>query len=242
VKVGYCRAVFEVARCKRKYGGTFTRPCDRNIEALVDLAGSPETSEALKVEVFQALFNLLGPTSVLLDDKIVVRLLEACLQCLAGVPVPCSHLSVAAQRSASLMAQNALGAVFNLLVHPLCILSALPGNVEVMFSLLSEDIYATCSFSVITILLTALAWGGLPEWMHDELETSALNFMERFDPLDSDCTGIAWDESDVAAFFLPLLRARPLICVHFASWCIAKYYFPDDALCARSCPQLRHTA
>eukprot|EP00755_Sulcionema_specki_P019701 Sspe_Gene.1226::Locus_413_Transcript_1_1_Confidence_1.000_Length_520::g.1226::m.1226 len=79
VKIGYCKAIFEVARCKRKYGDTFIRSSDRDVQSLVSLAADEQASVALRIQVFQALFNLLGPTSVLLDEHVVRDLLAACL-------------------------------------------------------------------------------------------------------------------------------------------------------------------
>ena len=233
VKIGYCKAVFEVARCKRKSGGMFVNRDDRDVRALVELASDPTTSTALRIEVFQALFNLLGPTSVLLEDEVVMHILYACFGCLQGVPVPFdatthNSLTEAAHDSlmAGLLAQNALGTVFNLLVHPLCHRACTPVNLYGVAKLLHDSTYKICQFSVITVLLTVLSWNKLPPQLLQPLEMATISFMTANNPLDSDCTGVAWDESDVAAFFIPLLRSRPLICVMFATWCIAKYYFP----------------
>ncbi|KAJ9462246.1 hypothetical protein DIPPA_00185 [Diplonema papillatum] len=226
VKIGYCRAIFEVARCKRKYGGMFVRKGDREVHALVQLAADDSTGLSLRVEVFQALFNLLGPTSILLDETVVTDLLHACFRCLKTVPVPCLFTNPNDMQTIRLLAQNALGTVFNLLVHPKCSYSSTPANLFSVAKLLSDSTYRICHFSVITVLLTVLSWGKLPVNMIEPLTKATLSFMLANDPLDSDCTGVAWDESDVAGFFIPLLRARDLICVKFATWCIAKYYFP----------------
>eukprot|EP01059_Diplonema_ambulator_P035727 TRINITY_DN8539_c0_g1_i1.p1 TRINITY_DN8539_c0_g1~~TRINITY_DN8539_c0_g1_i1.p1 ORF type:complete len:468 (+),score=175.98 TRINITY_DN8539_c0_g1_i1:557-1960(+) len=228
VKVGYCKAVFEVARCRRKNGGIFVRQADRRIHALVALAGSETTSPELRVEVFQALFNLLGPTSVLLDDPVVVGLLETCFACLNKIPVPCPMHPVEEMTSACLLAQNALGTVFNLLVHPLTRDTITPDALRGVTRLLSDSTYRICHFSVITVLLTVLTWDKLPRCMAKYLSSVAQDFMLANNPLDSDCTGVAWDESDIAAFFIPLLMSKHLVAVEFATWCIAKYYFPSQ--------------
>ena len=227
VKIGYCKAIFEVARCKRKTGGMFVRSKDRDVRALVKLAKDQSTTQSLRIEVFQALFNLLGPTSILLDDEVVADLLDACFLCLRSIPVIPGYPSRPNDRqTAGLLAQNALGTVFNLLVHPLCVAASTPSNLTGITKLLSDPTYRICHFSVITVLLTILSWGKLPGHMMQPLEHATVSFMIANNPLDSDCTGVAWDESDVAAFFIPLLRTPRLICIKFATWCIAKYYFP----------------
>eukprot|EP01062_Namystynia_karyoxenos_P078511 TRINITY_DN8096_c0_g1_i1.p1 TRINITY_DN8096_c0_g1~~TRINITY_DN8096_c0_g1_i1.p1 ORF type:complete len:567 (+),score=136.09 TRINITY_DN8096_c0_g1_i1:172-1872(+) len=242
VKVGYCKAVFEIARCKRKFGGTFARQRDREIRGLVALAADEGTSETLRVEVFQALFNLLGPTSVLLDDALVTELLGVCWRWLRAAPLSGPSISETQQRASALLAQNTLGAVFNLLVHPLTMQAAAPADLAGIVALLSEEVYSVCHFSIITILLTVHSWGALPAHMLQPLEFATIGFMARNDPLDSDCTGVAWDESDVAAFFMPLLRTGHLICVRFAAWCVAKYYFPQCLLETSSYALLGTTA
>lgn len=224
VRIGYCKAVFEVARCKRKSGAIFVRPCDRDVAALVRLAGAKDTGGALRVEVLQALFNLLGPTSILLPGDVVTELLLACFRCLHATPVP----APADASQAALLAQNALGAVFNLLVHPLSKTIAVPSNLRSVTRLLAEPLYAMCHFSALTVALTMHARGLLPEGELPTLHADCAAFMAANDPVDSDCTGVAWDESDVAAFFLPLLRSGRPICVDFAAWCMAKYYFPGQ--------------
>ena len=240
VKVGYCKALFEVARCKRKRGGMFVKKGDRDVSELVALAGDAHSSAALRVEVFQALFNLIGPTSVLLDTELVVDILGACFSCLRQLPVPFDYASqlhsdlplsgVRDNQTAALLAQNALGTVFNLLVHPLCSNACSATNLYAVAKLLQDSTYRMCHFSVITVLLTVLSWKKLPPQLLQSLELATISFMTANNPLDSDCTGVAWDESDVAAFFIPLLRAKPVICVMFATWCIAKYYFPHTPL------------
>eukprot|EP01064_Diplonema_japonicum_P025515 TRINITY_DN36942_c0_g1_i1.p1 TRINITY_DN36942_c0_g1~~TRINITY_DN36942_c0_g1_i1.p1 ORF type:complete len:468 (+),score=108.21 TRINITY_DN36942_c0_g1_i1:43-1446(+) len=228
VKVGYCKAVFEVARCRRKNGGIFVRKEDRHIHELVILAGNEETSADLRVEVFQALFNLLGPTSILLDKTVVLDLLQTCFRCLNKVPVPCPVYPVEEMTTACLLAQNTLGTIFNLLVHPLTRESITPDALRGVTLLLNDPTYRICHFSVITVLLTVLTWGKLPICMYHFLISTTNEFMSANNPLDSDCTGVAWDESDIAAFFIPLLRSRHLVAVKFATWCVAKYYFPAE--------------
>eukprot|EP01065_Artemidia_motanka_P037108 TRINITY_DN4532_c5_g3_i1.p1 TRINITY_DN4532_c5_g3~~TRINITY_DN4532_c5_g3_i1.p1 ORF type:complete len:577 (+),score=188.37 TRINITY_DN4532_c5_g3_i1:76-1731(+) len=225
VRIGYCKAVFEVARCKRKAGGIFVKESDRDIAGLVQLAGAAGTSDALRVEVFQALFNLLGPTSLLLSGRSVADLLTACFRCLRTTPVP----APASPSQAALLAQNALGAVFNLLVHPLSKRIGSDEDLRTVARLLDDSAYAMCHFSVLTVLLTVSARGRLPADMRGRLLAEVEAFMVANDPIDSDCTGVAWDDSDVAAFFVPLLRSGRPLCVRFASWCIAKYYFPKQA-------------
>eukprot|EP00755_Sulcionema_specki_P024007 Sspe_Gene.14606::Locus_5057_Transcript_1_1_Confidence_1.000_Length_1769::g.14606::m.14606 len=230
VKVGYCKAIFEVARCKRKSGGTFVRRCDRNVWDLIRLAGDKSTSQILRVEVFQALFNLLGPTSILLPDGLIFELLGACLAVLREVDQGPRSIPLDPRHPMVLMAQNALGSIFNLLSHPLCkeVLSS-AGALAGAAMLLTDPNFRICHFSVITVLLTARSWGRLPRYLDEPLGLAIFMFMTESDPLDSECTGVAWDEADIAAFFIPLLRSGDLLCVQFVSWCLSRYYFqPQD--------------
>eukprot|EP00754_Rhynchopus_humris_P042859 Rhum_TRINITY_DN2803_c0_g1::Rhum_TRINITY_DN2803_c0_g1_i1::g.8463::m.8463 len=226
VKIGYCKAMFEIARCKRNTGATFARACDRNIELLVAVVKSRRTCDYLKIEVFQALFNLLGPTSVLLEEDVVMDLLHVCATRFSAISHQLHAVEVAP--SAVLMTQNVLGNVFNLLGHPSArYILASPHVLCDVAALLSDPHYGVCTFSVLVILLTVRSWGSLPPEVSSVLELSLAQFMARSDPLDSEVTGVAWDESDIAGFFLPLLLSKDLLCVSFVSWCLNQYYFTD---------------
>ena len=221
VKVGYCRAIFEIARCKRKVGCNFVKTSDCNVDSLVFLSGDPGTSEELRVEVFQALFNLLGPSAVLVKDETVAQLLHFSTERLRIV----LNGEVGFVEK-GLIVQNVLGNVFNLLAHPMTrrVLSRM-GVGEVVSSLLFSPEFETSKFSVIMILLTMRSWADCDAAMNDLVVSGVAAFMKCKDPLDSEATGVAWDESDIASFFLPLLRANDVVCVSFASWCLGLYYF-----------------
>eukprot|EP01064_Diplonema_japonicum_P012677 TRINITY_DN20068_c0_g1_i1.p1 TRINITY_DN20068_c0_g1~~TRINITY_DN20068_c0_g1_i1.p1 ORF type:complete len:486 (+),score=85.71 TRINITY_DN20068_c0_g1_i1:36-1460(+) len=220
VRIGYCRAIFEIARCKRKHGSTFIQQCDSNVGILVNLAASNDTSNKLKAEVFQALFNLLSPSSVFIPDELAGGLMNTCIDVITEAALPAVeerealHLSV-------VLAQNALGSAFNLLVHPVSKKLLTAPVLRQMEKLLSCPAYKLCNFSVITVVLTAVHWGTLPASHADDV---VAHYMAANNPLDPDCTGVAWDESDIAAYFLPLLRSKNLTCVVFATWCITAFY------------------
>ena len=226
VKVGYCKAIFEIARYKRKHGSTFVRSDDSDaVQGLVVLASADTISDRLRAEAFQALFNLLSPSSVLIPDAVVTELLQVCSKVLM-------HLPLATRDSVPyelILVQNALGSVFNLLVHPSTRKALCPALLLGMQKMLETGFYRPCWFSVITVLLTALNWGCVSEAAVPKLIHHTHSYIASNDPLSPECTGVAWDETDIAAYFLPLLMSKHLVCVTFARWCVSSYYYGHDA-------------
>eukprot|EP01063_Lacrimia_lanifica_P029890 TRINITY_DN4644_c0_g2_i1.p1 TRINITY_DN4644_c0_g2~~TRINITY_DN4644_c0_g2_i1.p1 ORF type:complete len:690 (+),score=192.16 TRINITY_DN4644_c0_g2_i1:40-2109(+) len=224
VKIGYCRAMFEIARYKRKHGGTFVKPGDRNLAHIVKLLTHRRTSEALRFEVYHALFNILGTGAVLLPDDIVVDLLWSCVVHLAAIPVqgpPGEPTTYTVH-----LAENLLGNVFNLLLHSAAreVLSS-PQAVNSLTRLLHNSHFSICRFSTLTVLLSLKAWGvAFSTETADAVDRHAREFMATADPTDPHVTGVAWDESDVASFFIPLLRSPDLLCIEFVAWCMERYY------------------
>eukprot|EP01062_Namystynia_karyoxenos_P000007 TRINITY_DN10001_c0_g1_i1.p1 TRINITY_DN10001_c0_g1~~TRINITY_DN10001_c0_g1_i1.p1 ORF type:complete len:646 (+),score=179.80 TRINITY_DN10001_c0_g1_i1:85-1938(+) len=237
VKIGYCRALFEIARCKRRSGGgSFVCLGDRSIGPLIDLAGDESTSAVLRAELFQALFNLLG-TAWFLGDELIQRLLEVCLDRLGNRPgIP--SLEVWHQTHVNLhLAQNIIGSVFNLLAHPLAPKIIRGPRLGYVVGLLNDEDFRLCRFSALVVLLTVQTWGNLPQEAYRMLAGVMFSFMESSDPCNTEHIGVAWDEGDIASFYLPLLRSQHLLPVTFAAWCIQRYYF-DSSDTSHYRPQL----
>ena len=224
IKIGYCRAIFEIARCKRKYGSTFSHLNNRSISSLVALAAEPRSSQKLRSELFQALLNLLSPAAVFIPDDLAGELLRTCINVLRDTPVP--HYNCFGMRQTDVsLAQNVSGSLFNLLVHPVARELIDEAAQLTAVGLLEHPAYRLCTFSILAVLLTSLNWGTLCSSLEDKLSTITSYYMKSNNPLDTDCTGVAWDETDIAAYFLPLLCSSNITCVTFSSWCLNAYYF-----------------
>ena len=223
VQIGYCKAVFEIARYKRKHGSTFATPGDgSDVRSLVRLAGRRAgASEKLRSEAFQALFNLLSPSSVLIPSALTSELLRACFDVLTRIPAKENPDDGGVE---VILVQNALGSIFNLLVHKATHRALSATVLAAIYQLLLRPKYQLCWFSAITVLLTASNWGVLPLNLRSDLSKHMETYIAANNPLDPDHTGVAWDETDIAAYFLPLLMSPSLPCVTFANWCISAYY------------------